>query len=100
MSHEFNPQKVSLPSAVRPTPYRRSEFITMDIPMSFRPGMTIKKAGGKDGQWDIYEYIVPPETQPGDKDVVCAGRSVTKEYPDEHCTFQNISGRELAHWVA
>lgn len=100
LSHEFNPQKVSLPSAVRPTPYRRSEFITMDIPMSFRPGMTIKKAGGKDGQWDIYEYIVPPETQPGDKDVVCAGRSVTKEYPDEHCTFQNISGRELAHWVA
>jgi hypothetical protein len=100
LSHEFNPQRVLLPSEVRPTPYRRTEFVKMDIPKEYVPGMAIIKPGGQSENWDIYEYVVPPGVEPGDKNIFCAGRSRTKEYPDEHASFANLPADELAHWIA
>ena len=94
LAHEFAAQPVSLPEEVPVTPYRRSEFRKLDIPAKYREGMLIKMAGGKTGQYDIYEYTVPHGTKPGQKNVVCSGLSTQKVYP-EGMTFANISGREV-----
>ena len=100
LAHEFNPKQVQLPHELIVSPYRRSEFCAIDIPKKYQEGQSIQMPGGKKGQYDIYEYTVPPGTVGGQKKLVCAGRSVTKQYPEDTVTFQSLSGRELAHWMA
>ena len=100
LSHEFNAKPVLLPKDVVVSPYRRTEFRAINIPSAYKPGMTIKMPGGKEGQYDIYEYSVPPGTMAGAMNVACGGRSVEKIYPEDDVTFATITGRELAHWLA